>query len=255
MSRALTIARMTFTEAVRDKILYSILAFALAMIASSAVLVTLSVGGEGHIVKSLGLACITVFGLFVAVFIGISLVSREIERRTIFTLLARPVRRAEFLGGKFLGLGLTLAVNIGVMAVSLMVLARVLEGHWTPRILLAVTFTFLELWILTAVAILFSTFSTPTLSAIYALTVFVIGRLSADLLEFSSRFGSSSLKASVTILYYLLPNLSRFNLSGPVVDALPVPPEILATTALYGLLYIGAVLALAAAVFHSRDFR
>lgn len=255
MNRILTIAEMAFTEAVRDKILYSILVFALAMIGSSAVLVTLSVGGEGRIAKDLGLACITVFGLFIAMFIGTNLVSREIERRTIFALLSKPVRRAEFLVGKFLGLGLTLAVNIGVMAIGLIILAWALEDHWTPRILLAVGFTLVELLILTALAILFSTFSTPTLSAIYTLLVFVIGRLSADLMQFASQFGGQSLKATMTVLYYLLPNLARFNLSSAVVNDLPVAPGTLALTAVYGLLYAGAVLGVAIAVFQRRDFR
>lgn len=255
MNRILIIARMTLTEAVRDKILYSVLIFALAMIGSSTVLVTMSLGGEGRMVKDLGLACITLFGVLIATFIGISLVSREIERRTIFTLLSKPVRRAEFLLGKFLGLGLTLAVNIGVMATGLMVLAWALDGRWTPRIALAVGFSFLELLILTAVAILFSTFSTPTLSAIYTLLIFVIGRLSASLVEFASRFGGTSLKATATTLYYLLPNLWRFNLSHAVVNELPLRASSLALTALYGAMYAAGVLALAIAVFQRRDFK
>jgi len=253
--RVLTIAQMAFTETVRDKILYSILVFALAMIGSSTILVTLSVGGEGRIVRNLGLACITLFGLFIAVFIGINLVSREIERRTIFSLLSKPVRRAEFLVGKFLGLGLTLAVNLGIMAAGLMVLAWALEDHWTPRILLAIGFTFLELLILTAFAILFSTFSTPTLSAIYTLLVFVIGRLSADLMEFASQFGGPSLKATVNVLYYLLPNLAQFNLSSAVVNRLPLDPWVLTLTAIYGVLYVAGILSVAIAVFQRRDFR
>ena len=253
--RILTIAQMAFTETVRDKILYSILVFALAMIGSSTILVTLSVGGEGRIVKNLGLACITLFGLFIAVFIGINLVSREIERRTIFSLLSKPVRRAEFLVGKFLGLGLTLAVNLGIMAAGLMVLAWALEDHWTPRILLAAGFTFVELLVLTATAILFSTFSTPTLSAIYTLLVFVIGRLSADLMAFAAQFGGASLKATAVGLYYLLPNLSRFNLSGAVANDLPLDPGTLALTAIYGAFYAAAVLSIAIAVFQRRDFR
>ncbi len=255
MTRILIIARMTFTEAVRDKILYSVLIFALAMIGSSTILTTMSLGGEGRMVKDLGLGCITLFGVLMATFIGISLVSREIERRTIFTLLSKPVRRAEFLIGKFLGLGLTLAVNIGVMATGLMVLAWFLDDRWTPRINLAVGFTFLELLILTAVAILFSTFSTPTLSAIYTLLIFVIGRLSADVVEFASRFGGTSLKATATTLYYVLPNLSRFNLSGAVVTDLPLRAGPLALTALYGVTYASGVLALAIAVFQRRDFK
>ena len=255
MRRVLTIAAMAFTESVRDKILYSILVFAFAMIGSSTILVTLSVGGEGRIVKDLGLTCITLCGLFIAVFIGINLVSREIERRTIFSLLSKPVHRAEFLAGKFLGLGLTLAVNIGVMAAGLMALAWALEDHWTPRILLAAGFTLLELLILTATAILFSTFSTPTLSAIYTLLVFVIGRLSADLMAFAAQFGGASLRATAVGLYYLLPNLSRFNVSGAVVNDLPLEAGTLALTAIYGVLYVAAILAVAVAVFQRRDFR
>ena len=255
MRRVLTIAAMAFTESVRDKILYSILVFAFAMIGSSTILVTLSVGGEGRIVKDLGLTCITLCGLFIAVFIGINLVSREIERRTIFSLLSKPVHRAEFLAGKFLGLGLTLAVNIGVMAAGLMALAWALEDHWTPRILLAAGFTFLELLILTATAILFSAFSTPTLSAIYTLLVFVIGRLSADLMAFAAQFGGASLRATAVGLYYLLPNLSRFNVSGAVVNDLPLDTGTLALTAIYGVLYAAAILAVAVAVFQRRDFR
>jgi Cu-processing system permease protein len=253
--RILTIAQMAFTETVRDKILYSILVFALAMIGSSTILVTLSVGGEGRIVKNLGLACITLFGLFIAVFIGINLVSREIERRTIFSLLSKPVRRAEFLVGKFLGLGLTLAVNLGIMAAGLMVLAWALEDHWTPRILLAAGFTLVELLVLTATAILFSTFSTPTLSAIYTLLVFAIGRLSADLMAFATQFGGASLKAVAVGLYYLLPNLSRFNLSGAVANNLPLDSGTLVLTAIYGAFYAAALLSIAVTVFQRRDFR
>ena len=176
MRRVLTIAQMAFTETVRDKILYSILVFALAMIGSSTILVTLSVGGEGRIVKDLGLACITLFGLFIAVFIGINLVSREIERRTIFSLLSKPVRRAEFLVGKFLGLRPHLGGeprHHGGRPHGPRLGAR---GSLDARILLAAGFTLVELLVLTATAILFSTFSTPTLSAIYTLLVFVIGR-------------------------------------------------------------------------------
>jgi len=255
MRRVFIVARMAFTETIRDKILYSILIFALAMIGSAILLVTMSMGGEGRMVKHLGLACITVFGVLIATFIGITLVSREIERRTIFTLLSKPVRRPEFLVGKFLGLGLTLAVNVGVMAVTLTALAWALEGRWTPRILLAVGFGFLELLIVTAFAILFSTFSTPTLSAIYTLLVFVIGRLSADLMEFAARVGGPALKTTAVALYYLLPNLSRFNMSSAVVSLLPLSAHTLGLTALYGSMYAAGVLALAIAVFERRDFK
>lgn len=255
MSRVFTIARMTFVESVRDKILYAIVAFALAMIGSSAILVTLSVGGEGRIVKDLGLSCITLFGLFITVFIGASLVSREIDRRTIYPLLARPVSRGAFVVGKFFGLALTLATNIVVMAGGLIALSRTLEDSWTPGILLAVAFTFLEMLIVISVAILFSTFSTPLVSAIYTLLIFVVGRLSADVLQFASQFGGRTLQAAATALYFILPNLSRFNLISTVVDNRPLAASELLLTAAYGILYSAAVVGLAVAIFQRRDFK
>ncbi len=255
MRRVAAIALMVFTEAVRDRILYTILVFALAMIGSSAVLVTLSVGGEGRIVKDLGLACITLFGLFIAVLIGIRLVSREIERRTILLLLSRPVGRGALLVGKFAGLAFTLLVNVGAMGCGLLVLARVLEGAWAPRLLLAVGFALLELLILTAFSLLFAAFSTPTLSTVFTLLMFIVGRLSGDLMDFASRFGGTSLKVAAGAVYYLLPNLARFNLSGLLANDLPLSATTLSLTALYGLAYLAATLALAVAIFQRRDFQ
>ncbi len=255
MRRLFAIALMAFTEAVRDRVLYTILVFALAMIGSSAVLVTLSVGGEGRIVKDLGLTCITLFGLFIAVFIGIRLVSREIERRTILLLLSRPVGRGALLVGKFVGLALTLLVNVGAMGCGLLILARILEGAWSPRLLLAVGFALLELLILTAFSLLFAAFSTPTLSSVFTLLMFVVGHLSPDLMEFASRFGSLSLKVASAAIYYLLPNLARFNLSGLVANDLPLSGMTLFLTASYGLGYLTAILALAVAIFQRRDFQ
>jgi ABC-type transport system involved in multi-copper enzyme maturation permease subunit len=246
MRRVLAIALMAFTEAVRDRVLYIILVFALAMIGSSAALVTISVGGEGRIVKDLGLACITLFGLFIAVFIGIRLVSREIERRTVLLLLSRPVGRGAFLVGKFIGLALTL---------GLLLLARMLEGEWTPPLLLAAGFAFLELTILTAFSILFATFSTPTLSTVFTLLVFVIGRLSRDLVAFAAQFDSVSLHATASAIYYALPNLSLFNLGSlGAGGSLPSGATLLLTAA-YGLGYVTAILALAIAIFQRRDFQ
>jgi len=255
MSGAWAIALMAFTEAVRDRVLYSILFFALAMIGSSAVLITLSVGGEGRIVKDLGLFCITLFGLFIAVFVGIRLLSREIERRTILLLLSRPVGRAALLIGKFVGILLTLTVNVAAMGLGLLCLARILEGAWAPRLLVAVGFSLLELSVLTAFAILFAVFSTPTLSAAFTVTIFVIGRLSRDLMTFASQLDSRSLQAAASAVYYLLPDLSRFNLGGLVANDLPLSGSALVLTAVYGTAYTAAVLLLAVAVFRQRDFQ
>lgn len=253
--KVIAIALMAFTEAVRDRVLYSLLAFALAMIGSSTVLVTLSVGGEEKIVKDLGLGAISLVGVLIAVFIGVGLVSREIDRRTIYPVMARPVHRAEFVLGKFCGLGLTLLVNVGIMAVGLLGLARLLGGRWSLDLLPAILLAFVELLLLTAAAILFSTFTTPTLSAIFTLSLFVIGRLSGDLQRFAEQFGGAGLRTLASGIAYTLPNLARFNIGEATVHGLPLGPGYVPLALLYGSTYLVLFLAAAMAIFARRDLK
>ena len=253
--RIIAIALMAFTEAVRDRILYSLLAFALAMIGGSMILVRLSVGGEAKIVKDLGLGAISLVGVLIAVFIGVGLVSREIDRRTIYTVMARPVRRAEFILGKFCGLGLTLLVNVAIMAAGLLTLAWLLEGRWSWELLPTILLAFVELLLLTAAAILFSAFTTPTLSAIFTLAVFVIGRLIGDLRVFAAQFGGKALQVLVTGLSYAIPNLARFNIADASVHGLPLEREYVPLALLYGGAYVILLLAAAMAIFARRDLK
>ena len=253
--KIVAIALMAFTEAVRDRILYSLLVFALAMIGSSMVLVRLSVGGEAKIVKDLGLGAISLVGVLIAVFIGVGLVSREIDRRTIYTVMARPIRRAEFILGKFCGLGLTLLVNVAVMTAGLLSLAWLLEGRWSLELLPAVLLAFVELLLLTAAAILFSAFTTPTLSAIFTLSVFVIGRLIGDLRAFAEQFGGAGLRALATGLSYAFPNLARFSIGETSVYGLPLGTGYLPLALLYGGAYLVLFLAAAMAIFARRDLK
>ncbi|MFQ5658564.1 MAG: ABC transporter permease [Candidatus Methylomirabilales bacterium] len=249
------IALNTFKEAIRDRILYTILAFALALIGSSVVLASLSVGGEEKIIKDLGLASILIFGTFIAIFIGIGLVSKEIDKRTIYTIIAKPIHRYEFILGKYLGLLLTLLVNVSAMAVGFFLLVSLMEEGGSFGLLPAVLLIFVELMLMTAVAILFSSFTTPTLSAVFTLSVFVIGHLSRDLKEFAAQFGGPVLNAVVFALYYLLPNLSNFNIKGQAVHGVPVPMSFIALSVLYGALYLSALLVLAMLIFQRRDFK
>ncbi|MBI4392098.1 MAG: ABC transporter permease, partial [candidate division NC10 bacterium] len=151
--RTAVIAFNTFREAIRDRILYSLLIFALAMIGGSVLLSTLSVGGEVKIIKDLGLAAIGLVGTLIAIFIGVGLVYKEIERRTLYTIITKPIRRAEFVLGKFLGLALTLAVNVAIMAAGLLVLASAMEARLAWELLLPVALTFLKLLVVTAIAV------------------------------------------------------------------------------------------------------
>jgi ABC-type transport system involved in multi-copper enzyme maturation permease subunit len=250
-----TIALNTFKEAVRDRILYAILIFALVMLAGSAILVTISVSGEGTIIKHLGLACISIFGTLIALFLGIGLVSKEIEKRTVYTIISKPIHRYQFILGKYLGLLLTLLVNIGIMALVLFGLAYLWEGISSPRLLLAVLFIFLELMIVTALVMLFSTFSSPALSAIFTLCLVVAGHLSADLRLFAARFGSAATRLLAEALYFLLPNLSRLNFKDQAVHGLGVNAGIAALSFSYALLYVAALVLAAMTIFQWRDFK
>jgi ABC-type transport system involved in multi-copper enzyme maturation permease subunit len=249
------IALTTFREAVRDRILYTILVFALLLIGASVILATLSIGQEGKIVKDLGLASSSLFGTFIAIFLGIGLVSKEIERRTIYAIVAKPIYRFQFLLGKYIGLALTLLVTVGVMALLVVGLSWTVDGHWTPGLLLAATLDFLSLMMVTAVAILFSTFSTPTLSAMFTLAVFVIGRLSGDLRLFAEQYAGPGLRQLLEGMYLVLPDLSRFQIGSRVVHGLPISPAELLAAATYGLAYILVLLLLAIGIFERRDFK
>jgi ABC-type transport system involved in multi-copper enzyme maturation permease subunit len=249
------IALNTFREAVRDRILYSILAFALLLIGASVVLAGLSIGQESKIVKDLGLASTSLFGTFIAIFLGITLVFKEIDRRTIYAIIPKPIARSQFVLGKYVGLVLTLFVTVGVMALLVFCLAWIQDGWPTPGLLAAAGVDFVALMIVTAVALVFSTFSTPTLSAIFSLAIFVIGRLSADLVAFADQFGGSGLRALVYAVYLVLPDLGRFQIGSQVVHGIQVSPIEIGVTVTYGLAYIAVLLLVAVAVFQQRDFK
>src|SRR5438105_806326 len=230
-----SIALNVFKESVRDKVLYNLVFFAVMLIAVSYLLGELTAGQDVKIIKDLGLAAMSIFGLFIAIFIGIGLVSKEVERRSIYSLLAKPIDRHHVVLGKYAGLILTLFVNLAVMALALyVVLASMLwlEGSTMvkgleaptldPAMLKAVALTFVELAIVTAIALFFSTFSTPLLSAALTFGFFVAGRFSDDLRNFDQAVSSRAAALLARGLYFLLPNLAPFDVSAQVVHGLPV---------------------------------
>jgi len=247
------IASNTFREAIRDRILYLLLVFALLLMGLSQVLSLLTVGGEEKIIKDLGLASISLFGVLTAIFIGVALVSKEIERRTIYTIVSKPIHRHEFLLGKYFGLALTLFVNTSVMTLWFY-LILFLKGFADARLLLAIAMIFLELLLVTAFAILFSSFSTPILSTLFSLALYLVGHLTWSLTLLEERVKSPAGRGLCRILYWTLPNLEIFNIKGEVVHGAPVPVQILLWGFLYFFGYSGAVLALACLILRQRDF-
>jgi ABC-type transport system involved in multi-copper enzyme maturation permease subunit len=255
MNKILVIAFNTYKEAIRDKLLYNLLIFALLLIGGSVILSTLTVGERSKIIIDLSLASLNLFGVLIAVFVGIGLVSKEIEKKTIYTIIAKPVYRWQFLTGKYLGLLITLAVNVGLMTVC--VYAVQLAGEWTLRfeLLQAIWLIYVELMVVTAAALLCSTFTTSTLAAIFTLALYVIGHFSSSLKDFAKKIGSDGATTVANVFYYTLPNLEQFNIKGEVVHHITVSAERVFWSTLYGFAYVAALLVLAVLIFQRRDFK
>ena len=248
------IALNTFKEAVRDRILYLLLFFAALCIIFSRILALLTVGDRSKIIMDVGLASLSVFGVLMAILIGTGLVYKEIDKRTIYTLLSKPIQRYQFLLGKYLGLLLTLFVMLMLMTVIFLLLILFhrypVEGHF----FIAILFIFLELCLITAVALLFSGFSTPILSTLFALSFYLIGHLSWGLETLIKKIPQGGIRTLARILYIFLPDLENFNFKTEIVHHLPISPKIFIYSSLYGLFYTVFILALATLVFRRRDF-
>jgi ABC-type transport system involved in multi-copper enzyme maturation permease subunit len=262
------IAVSVFKESVRDRVPYNLALFAVLLIASSFLLGQLTAGQDVKIIKDLGLAAIAVFGLFIAIFIGIGLVSKEVERRSIYALLAKPISRPQFIVGKYAGLVLTLAVNVAVMTVALYATLAVLtylqtpeaRAAWDapgtdPRLLKAVGLIFVELMIVTAIALFFSTFSTPLLAAALTFGIFIVGHFNTDLKNFDRIVESRPAVWLARAVYHAVPDFSAFDVKTEVVHGLPVAAGYLAATTGYGFAYIAGLLTVSVLVFARRDFK
>lgn len=250
----IVIALNSLREYLRDKILYNLLVFAGFLIGASALLGSLSIGEQHRIITDMGLAAINLIGLIMAVFLGIGLVTKEIERRTIYTVLAKPVERAHFIVGKYLGLVLTLFINVTVLCVVYLLSLLLAHAPISWALVQAVLLIFVELLLVTAVALFLSTFSSSTLSATMALGVYVIGHLAGDLLGIASKSESIMTKSVMTAIYYLFPNLELLNIKGQAANGVALAWIPLVSAASYGLLYAGVLLFGACAVFQRREF-
>ncbi len=251
--KIMAIAANTFKEAIRDRILYLLLAFAILMIGASRLLSLMTVGSEEKIVKDIGLASIALFGVAVAIFVGVGLVFKEIEKRTVYTLVSKPIRRSQFILGKYCGLVLVLAVNLAVMT-AVFYLVLIQRGWMDWRLTGAIWLTFIELMLVTAIAILFSSFSTPILSSLFTVTFFIIGHLSWGLRLMADKVEGVAAKFLCEFFYRVLPNLELLNMRGRAVHGLELPESQMAFATLYGLSYTAVLLALAVATFRRRDF-
>jgi ABC-type transport system involved in multi-copper enzyme maturation permease subunit len=256
-ARIAHIASNTFREAVRDRVLYNLIAFALLISGAAIFVGQISIDIERLVVVNLGLTAVSLFGVVIAIFIGIGLVSKEIEKRTLYTVLSRPVRRWEFIVGKFFGLAGTLIVNTFFMAIgvfaALLYVAHKFTGADT-LILIALYFIVLEFLIICSLALLFSSFSSPLLSAVFAFSLFVIGCFADDLRGFAALTHGFT-RWIATGAAYLVPNFSALNVISAVAHQQPLSGQLIVQNTLYALFYTAMALSGAVLIFERRNLK
>jgi ABC-type transport system involved in multi-copper enzyme maturation permease subunit len=256
-SRLSAITWNTFREAVRDRILYNLVFFVLLLVASAPLFSQISIGLERLMLVNVGLSSISLIGVIIAILVGIGLVSKEIEKKTLYTILSRPVRRWEFIAGKYLGLLLTLVVNAALMTVGFYVALLVFVGglkRADAGLLVAIYFIVLQFMIMVALTLLFSSFSTPIFSAIFAFALFVIGTFSEDLKGFAAMsHGATQWLATATA--YVVPNFASLNVISQAAHEQSVSGGLVLMNTVYAVLYSAAVTAAAVLIFERRNLK
>jgi ABC-type transport system involved in multi-copper enzyme maturation permease subunit len=250
-----TLAANTVREAIRNRVLYTLVFFAVLLIGTGVLLSTLSYVERGRILQDVGLAAIRLFGAAIAVFVGIGLIHNEVDRRTIYTILSKPLSRTEFLLGKYFGLLVTLWLQLVVMggvfgACSLLAGAPLTEAHAAALALTAV-----ELGLLAALATLFSAFTTPMLASLFTVGLYLIGHLTRNLRDLGRHSDVAAVREATAVLHRVLPDLESFNLTTQAVHGLTVTASDVWLPLVYGAGYSVLVLCLASVVFERRDFR
>jgi ABC-type transport system involved in multi-copper enzyme maturation permease subunit len=258
MSRIGVVAWNTFREAVRDRVMYNLVFFALLMMGAAILVGQVSIGIEEIVIVSLGLSAISVIGLLMAVFIGVGLVSKEMDKRTLYALLAKPVRRWEFLLGKFGGLLLTLSVNTAAMAAGLFA-ALYFVKHSLERgdavTLMAIYFILLKLALVVALALLFSCYTTPLLAILFTAGLYVSGLFVNEMKSLHGETLAPAVQTLLRWLAYLLPNFENFDVMASAAHGRAIPASLILHNTAYAALYCAIVLAAASAIFSRRNLK
>ncbi len=268
--KVFAIAKNTFKEAVRNRVLYLLLIFAILMIGSSRILAFLTISAHVRVIKDIGLFGINFCGVLIAILVGIGLVYNEIDKKTIYTIISKPIHRYQFILGKYFGLLITIYVNLLIMSVFFLSMIMVLGIEFHISLLYAIFYTALELAIITALAILFSSFSNPTMSAIYTLIMFIIGRLNEDILRFAQYLARESqkiidagkevpafnvfMKGFANVVCRVVPNLGLYNIRAEVIHN-PDTVAISWEPVLYAFTYSVFLLFIAVFIFQRRNFK
>ncbi len=255
MKRIKAVFENTFKEALRQRILALLALFALLLIIVSVFLEPFALGEAPKIMRDFGLAAASLFGVLTTVIIGSTLIHRDIEKRTIYTVLSKPIRRGEIVFGKFLGLGGLVALLVLAMLMIHQVVLFIYEGNFAPHLLIAFPFTIIEVSVILGILLLFSSFSSSTLTSIMGVIFFVVGHAMPDLKLFAESTKVEALKYIAYAFYYLLPNLENFNLRSELAYNLPLPADQIVFSVCYGLIYTMFLIYITTLVFERREFK
>jgi ABC-type transport system involved in multi-copper enzyme maturation permease subunit len=255
MGKIIAIASITLKEALRNRILYTIAFFAVALIGSSTVLETVFIGERGKIIVDVGLGALELLGLFVTVFVGIGLIQAEIEKKTIYFVLSKPVKRYQFVLGKYLGLATTLLIMAVLMSIVFFATCAGFGVVIRPIFFAALGFIYVKLLVVMAMTVFFTSFSGPIMSGIFVMSLYAIGHMGEDIRELGAVLKNPALSGIFEILYRVLPNLNYFDFKANAVHRLPVGDIVLVESAAIGALYISVLLLLACLAFRGREFK
>lgn len=256
LGRIGAIAANTVREAIRNRVLYTLLFFAVLMIATGVLLAALSYVERERILQDVGLAAIRIFGAATAIFVGVNLIHREVERRTVYTVLAKPVSRMEFLFGKYLGLVATIWLQIAAMGLAFVIVSLATGAPLGPGHAAAVALIGVEDALLVAITTFFSAFTSPMLASLFAAGIYLAGRLSRELEQLGAQTDDALVETGTSVLYRALPDLRSFDLSIAAVHDLPIGLATAVTVpTLYALAYTAFALLAAWLVFERRDLR
>jgi ABC-type transport system involved in multi-copper enzyme maturation permease subunit len=253
--RVWAVAINTFKETVRNRILINILLFAIGLILLSLIVGDWSLKEQVKVIKDFGLSAMSIFGLLIAIFIGIRLMVQELEQKTIYIIASKPIRRWEIVTGKYLGLGLTLGINVLLMSAALAGANFLIEGKVDFGLAPAILLIYVEILLIVGFALFFSTFISPTLSAVMTLIVFVSGHLIDILREYIQIYPDKGFHWLFKAMYIIFPNLEKLNLKMAVVEHLPRPPHAVLLGLLYGLGYIVIIHLFTIWIFQKKDFK
>ena len=260
-----TIAKNTLREAIRDKVLYNLLIFTAIVITASVLLGQLTIGQDQRVIKDIGLASMSLFGVLIATFVGTSLVHKEIRRKTIYNIISKPIHRYEFILGKYCGLLLTMFINLIVMTIVLFAVLTIhrllfpqpmqgVEPIGYILLLKAVMLIFVELMLITSIAILFSTTSSSAMSVFFTLSIYVVGQMAADIKGLAAGLENVFLKGICYLCYYLMPNLDNFNIRAEMVRDVFVSNRFILYAIVYGIFYMAAVLLISILSMEKKEF-